>query len=106
MATYAAGGAAARGYLEVHVLPDLIDFSQVSYAKVFLSYVDPENGIAVDREVVFVADAEDPVAWKVDLKDDRKHTYNWRATFFMTNGSKRESGSVSTDDLTIMPHLP
>jgi hypothetical protein len=100
-----AGGSTAPGCLEVQVLPDLIDFDQVSYAKVFLSYADPDNGVDAQREVVFVADAEDPVTWKVELKDDHKHAYQWSATFVMTDGSRRETPPATTEDLTLIPRL-
>jgi len=104
-ASATAGGSSAPGHFEIQVLPDLIDFSQVSYAKIFLSYSDPDNGIDVNREVVFVADAEDPVTWKVDVKDDHKHQFRWRAIFFMTDGSQRETAPLTTEELTIVPRL-
>ncbi len=99
------GGSTAPGCLEVHILPDLIDFDQVSYTKVFLSYADPDNGVDAQREVVFVADAEDPVIWQVEVKDDHKHAYQWHATFVMTDGSTRETPPVTTEDLTLIPRL-
>lgn len=104
--SFVEGGSATPGILEVQVIPDLIDFSQVSYAKVFLSYADPDNGVNEEREIVFVADAEDPVVWRVELQDGSKTSYQWRATFFMTDGSTQETAPVTEEDLTVIPQLP
>ena len=99
------GGYEAQGILEVQVLPDLIDFSQVSYAKVFLSYTDPDKGVRAEREIVIVADAEDPITWRLDLQHDSKTSFMWRTTFFMNDGSTRETPLVTTEDLTIIPQI-
>jgi hypothetical protein len=100
------GGSVKQGMLKVKILPDLIDFSKVSYVKVALAYSDPVNNIEKQSEVVFVADAEDPVTWQVELKDDSKRAYQWKATFFMTDGSTRTTTPVMTKDLSVILQLP
>lgn len=99
------GGSVTQGLLEVKVLPDLIDFSKVSYVKVALSYSDPANNVEKQSEVVFVADAEDPATWQVKLKDDSKRAYQWQATFFMIDGSRRTTTPVTTTDVTVILQL-
>jgi len=99
------GGSATQGLLEVKLLPDLIDFSKVSHVKVALSYSDSVNNVEKQSEIVFVADAEDPVTWQVELKDDSKRAYQWQATFFMTDGSTRTTTPVITKDLTVILQL-
>ena len=85
------------------MLPDLIDFGQVNYAKIGLSYDDPANGVHETGEILFVADAEDAALWRVPLKDERHNAYQWRATFFLADGTTQETAPVTTSDLTVIP---
>lgn len=99
-------GPQVLGFLEVEVMPDLIDFDQVKLAKLTLRYADPAHGILDKKDVVFKAGATDPVQWKVELKDKTLTKYEWSAVFFMADGSKKTLAPVTTDDETILPQLP
>ncbi|MDQ5870871.1 MAG: hypothetical protein M3547_01510 [Acidobacteriota bacterium] len=99
-------GPQVLGFLEVEVLPDLIDFNAVKLAKITLEYKDAENGVRDVKDVVFRADAKDPVAWKVELKDKAKPNYRWQAQFFLKDGSAKKTKWATTSEETVLPQWP
>ena len=94
------------GFVEVEVLPDLIDWDQVKLAKVALRYVDSANAIDAKKDVIFRTGATDSVAWKVEQKDKNKDDYQWQATFFLIDGTQKKTDLETTSEPTLLPELP
>jgi hypothetical protein len=98
-------GPKITGFLEVQVLPDMIDFGVVKLARVSLSYTDTPNALNVKKDVVFRSGATDAGLFKVELKDKLKTAYQWQAQFFLNDGSNKRTPMNTTDDLTLLPQL-
>jgi len=98
-------GPKIAGFLEVSVLPDLIDFDQVKLARISLHYTDSANAIDVKKDFTFKLGAANETSFKVELKDKTKTSYEWRATFFLNDGSKKEVPPRIVEELTLIPQL-
>lgn len=98
-------GPKVTGFVEVTVMPDLIDFDQVKLAKISLQYTDPQNSINAKKDVVFKPGASNSVIFKVELKDKTKTSYQWQAMFFMTDGSVKKTGVKTSEEQTVIPQL-
>jgi hypothetical protein len=99
-------GPKVLGFLEVEVLPDLIDFDLVKLAKVSLQYEDKANDLVVKKDVVFRPGSTDAFIWKVQLKDKKKTDYQYQYAFFMVDGSTKKVGPETTNEQTLLPQLP
>ncbi len=99
-------GGGVRAFLEVDVLPDLIDFTKVKLCKVSLHYADPVNAIDARKDVVYRASLVEPAKWKVELKDKTKTDYEWKADFFLTDGTQKHTELKKTTEQTLLPELP
>ena len=99
-------GKKVEDFLEIEVLPDLIDFQQVRLVKVSLHYVDAANEIDERENVIFRPNATKAATWKIELKDKSKLEYTWSATFYMTDRTTKTIEEVATADPTIVLELP
>ena len=91
--------------IEVTVLPDLLDFTQIRLAQVKLGYDDPTNGISKHDDVILKAGAA-PGKWSVAIKDPGRSAYTWSARYFMADGSHRDTPETSTRDESLILELP
>lgn len=98
-------GDVPRGFLEVLVIPDLIDFSQVKLARLSLLYEDAANSIKETDDLIIRSEGKE-LSWKVELTDPTKIDYQWKATFFMADGSRRETDLTTTTDETVLLEIP
>ncbi|CUS37826.1 conserved hypothetical protein [Candidatus Nitrospira nitrosa] len=92
-------------FLEVAVVPDLINWSLVKLVNVSLSYADVPNGVNERMDVRFKS-GEPEKRWKVALKDASKTSYAWTSTFFLQDGSRKVVGPNNEVNLSIFPELP
>lgn len=99
-------GDLAAAFLEVNVLPNLIDFAQVALAQVSFSYSDDDNGVQVREDLVFSAQDNSPKEWKIAIKDEAQQSYTWKATYFLADGSQRETGEDTTDARSLVLQMP
>lgn len=92
--------------LMVKVIPDLVDWNTVKLVDLELRYADPANGI--DERESFVFRKGGPEAkWELALRDRTKIAYQWSATFFMVDGSKKEVASTGpVRDEALIVELP
>ena len=100
-------GNIVASFLDVAVVPDLIDWGTVKLVNVALSYEDIANGINQRSDMRFkTGDAEK--RWKVALKDANMSSYSWTATFFLKDGSKKEARSPQGGEknLSVILELP
>lgn len=91
--------------LEITIVPDLIDFSEVRLAKLSLRYEDEANGVN-ERKDFILKEGSSIEIWTVELEDKTKVEYEWQVTYFMADGSRRESEAVMTSDPSIILEVP
>lgn len=100
-------GPRVEDVLEVQVLPDLLDFTKVKLVKISLKYEDADNGISVQKDVIFhQAPSNQPAVWDVPLKDKTKREYHWRAQFFLVSGGSTSTDWVASSEPTLIPEVP
>lgn len=92
--------------LDVEVLADLVDFTQVKLAKVGLEYHDADNDVHETGSTVFRAGAATSWKWSIDIKDKTRKAYAWTATYYMADGTHREVGPNTTADATLVLEVP
>lgn len=98
-------GSRVAGFLEVAIVPDLINWSLVKLVNVSLSYQDAPNGVSERTDLRFKT-GEPEKKWKVALKDASKTSYAWTSTFFLQDGSRKVDGPNNEVSLSIFPKLP
>lgn len=92
--------------LMVKVIPDLVDWDTVKLVDLELRYTDPANGIDERESFVFRKGAPES-NWELALRDRTKIAYEWSATFFMVDGSKKEAASTGpVSDEALIVELP
>lgn len=92
-------------FLQVQVIPDLLDFTQIKLAKLGLHYVDEGNGVDVRNDLIVKKDGPVP-PWVVRLQDKTKKSYQWEATYFMADGTTRHAGPATTSEKTLVLEVP
>ena len=104
-----------QDFLEVQLVPDLIDFNMVKLVKVSLSYKDKKIDTATGQVVYDIDENKDLIVksgsttlpvWTVKIKDKTKKSYMWQATFFMKDGSTKKTESLTTSEPTIVLEVP
>lgn len=98
-------GDIVQSRLEVLVVPDLLDFTQIKLVQVSLSYADEANAIAAHKDIILKAGAINST-WTVDLKNKAKTDYTWSAKFFLNDGTHREVPLTKTSDASLILELP
>jgi len=94
-------------FLQVQIVPDLLDFTQIKLAKVALHYVDAGNGVDVRKDLVIKkTDTSVPPPWVVRLQDKTKKSYEWEATYFMADGTTRHAGPATSGETTLVLEVP
>lgn len=99
-------GSGTVDFLEVAVVPDLMDWDKVKLVNVALKYVDADNGVNERVEMRFKSgDAEK--TWKVPIKDAAKTGYEATITYFMVDGGRRVTdGPKPMTDLSLFLEVP
>jgi hypothetical protein len=91
-----------EAFLEVQVVPDLIDWTTVRLARVSLSYTDPEAGMAQSKDLIFSSTSHAEATWRVELKDRDKDEYTYSVTYYLTDGLQKKEGPVTTRDRALI----
>jgi hypothetical protein len=99
-------GPKVTGFVDVQVLPDLIDWTLAKLVKVSLQYTDSANGINAKKDFIFKEGVTDPGLFKVELKDKAKTAYQWQASFFMQDGSTKKIDPTMTEEQTLVLQVP
>ena len=98
-------GSVVADFLEISVVPDLLDWNGLKLVNVSLSYVDEANGIDEKADLRFKnGDAEKK--WKVALSDKAKTSYTWSAIYFMTDGSRKTVDPTTDSSLSLFLEVP
>lgn len=98
-------GSGTVEFLQISVVPDLMDWDKAKLVNVALSYQDTANSVNSRTELRFKAgDAEK--SWKVALKDAAKTEYEATTTYFLQDGSKKVVGPTRQSDLSLFLEVP
>lgn len=91
-----------EAFLEVQVVPDLVDWQQVRLARVSMGYEDPDQHVAANKDFIFSSSKHDSASWRVELKNRELDDYTYKAIYFMTDGLQKTVGPKHTDDRTLI----
>ncbi len=89
-------------FLDVQVVPDLVDWTQVRLVRVSLSYSDPAHGVTVSKDLILSGASHSPAPWHVDLQDRTKDDFTYTVTFYLASGQQKTMGPVTTRDLALI----
>ena len=89
-------------FLEVQVVPDLVDWTTCRLARVGLSYSDPDHLVQESKDLILSPTAHPASSWRVELKDKAKDDYTYAVTYYMTNGQQKTVGPITTDDRALI----
>ncbi|HEY0726708.1 MAG TPA: hypothetical protein VGD38_01480 [Pyrinomonadaceae bacterium] len=93
-------------FLSIQVIHDLLDFSRIKLAKVALHYVDSANGIDARKDLVIKKTDTSIPPWSVRIQDRTKKTYEWQATYFMSDGSQKKTTLETTGETSLVLEVP
>jgi hypothetical protein len=93
---------AVEAFLEVQVVTDLVDWTQVRLVRVALSYTDPDNAVAQAKDLIFSPTNHAETSWKVDLKDKEKDDFTYTVTYYLATGLQKTVGPTTTTDLALI----
>ena len=98
-------GSGTVEFLQISVVPDLMDWDKAKLVNVALSYEDTANGVTSRTELRFKA-GDTEKSWKVALKDAAKTEYEATTTYFLKDGSKKVVGPTRQSDLSLFLEVP
>jgi len=81
-----------QAFLEVALVTDLIDWTQVKLVRASLNYHDPDGGVTTAKDFIFSQQKSAGVSWKIELKNREHTTYSYTITYFMTSGLQKTVG--------------
>jgi len=93
---------AIEAFLEVQIVTDLIDWTQVLLARVSLSYADTDGGVPVSKDYIFSSTNKDNIIWKVELKNKEQDSFRYQVTYYLASGLQKTVGPVITKDRTLI----
>jgi hypothetical protein len=92
-------------FLEISVVPDLLDWSKVKLVNAALAYEDAPNSVRERIEMRFKS-GDSEKKWRLPLKDVSKNSYSATTTYFMTDGTRKVVGPVTGTDLALFLEAP
>ncbi len=100
--TILVGVATSDEFLQVDVLPDLLDFDVVKLVKVTIHYADPANQIDDTKDLVFRKDSK-AQQYKVRVADKTKRSYQYSVEYFLNaNNARQEIGPKESTETTLI----
>jgi hypothetical protein len=91
-----------EAFLEVQVVADLVDWTQVRLVRVALSYADPDNKVAQSKDLIFSPTNKANTTWKVELKNKLQDQFTYTVTYYLTSGLQRTVGPTTTKDRALI----
>ncbi len=99
-------GSGTVDFLEVSVVPDLLDWDAVKLVNVALKYEDSANGVN-ERIALRFKSGDEEKAWKVALKDQAKIEYEATITYFLVDGGRKVVvGPTKQSELSVFLEVP
>lgn len=93
---------AIESYLEVQLVTDLVDWTQVRLARVSLSYADPDSGATTSKDFIFSPTNKANTSWKVELKNKQQDSFRYQLTYYLASGLQKTVGPLSTKDRALI----
>lgn len=94
-----------EAFLDVMIVPDLIDWNQVRLIRVSLAYHDAEHEVTSAKDFIFSPTRTASQTWRVELKDREHDGYTYAITYFATDGTQktvRTPDDKTVDDRTLI----
>lgn len=95
-----------REFLNVTVQPDLIDFTKVKLVKVALHYVDADHDVDSTKDFILTKNTNTAPVWTLRLQDKGKKSYEYKASFFMLDGTNKSVGPTSSAEPLLLLEVP
>ncbi|MBN1203833.1 MAG: hypothetical protein JXB05_02775 [Myxococcaceae bacterium] len=92
--------------LVVTVVPSMVDFTKTQLVDVELHYADPASHIDTRTDFIFEAKDKEKKIWTVRAKDPTKMKYEWQATYYMVDGSTRQTPLKTTEARALIVPVP
>src|SRR3989454_1029084 len=93
-------------FLSVTVQPDLVDFTRVKLVKVALHYADPGHDVDSTKDFVITKNTTAAPVWTVRLQDKSKKSYDYRASFFLLDGTSKSIGPITSNEPMLLLEMP
>jgi hypothetical protein len=93
---------AVEAYLEVQIVPDLVDWTLTRLARVSFAYSDPDSKISASKDFIFSPANKAGASWKVELKNKQQDAYRYTVTYYLASGLQKTVGPVTTRDRTLI----
>ena len=93
-------------FLSVTVQPDLVDFTRVKLVKVALHYADPGHDVDSTKDFVITKNTTAAPVWTVRLQDKSKKSYDYRASFFLLDGTSKSIGPITSNEPILLLEMP
>jgi hypothetical protein len=91
-----------EAFLEVQIVADLIDWTQVRLVRVGLTYSDVDNDIAQSKDLIFSPASKANTSWKIELKDKLHDQFTYQVTYYLTSGLQKTVGPTTTRDRALI----
>ncbi len=88
---------AKRWEIRTELVGPVLSDSGLEKIKLSLHYHDEQNGVASDKQMVFIAPGKGE-AWSLELKDPQTRSYTYDINYVLQNGFERKVGPLSSSD--------
>lgn len=93
-----------EAFLEVNVVPELLDWTKLKLVNVSLQYDDDANDVHHATDII-VREGGTPDPWKVPIVDEAKRAYTVTTTYFLETGERKVVGPVEETAKSLFPEL-
>jgi hypothetical protein len=91
-----------EAFLEVQVVTELVDWTQVRLVRLSLSYADPPNDVAEAEDFIFSPTSKANVAWKVPIRNKQLDEFTYQITYYLATGLQKTVGPATTRDRAVI----
>jgi hypothetical protein len=91
-----------EAFLEVQVVTELVDWTQVRLVRVSLSYADPENDVAESDDFIFSPTNTANTAWKIPIRNKQLDEFTYHITYYLATGLQKTVGPATTRDKAVI----
>jgi len=78
----------------------------VKLVKVALHYADPGHDVDSTKDFVITKNTTAAPVWTVRLQDKSKKSYDYRASFFLLDGTSKSIGPITSNEPMLLLEMP
>jgi hypothetical protein len=93
---------AVEAFLDVQVVADLVDWTQVRLVRVALSYTDVDTNVSQSKDLIFSATNKANTTWRVELKNKLHDQFTYAVTYYLVSGMQKTVGPKTTRDRALI----